>query len=118
MRAMLTIRPEQMQALRESAAHVHVPSLVRHVERFHAGNLVKLGPESVASFVARAVAAAAGYELYSERSLAQFVDIAMVRGLPLPPHLEAILREASPASPPERLDRAWRSLLFELEAES
>jgi hypothetical protein len=116
--AMLTIRAAQMKALMASAALGHVPALVRHVQQFHAGNLDKLGAQSVESFVARAVEVAAGHELYSERSLARFLDIAVVRGLPLPAPLEAILCEALPASPAERLDRAWRRLMFELEATS
>jgi hypothetical protein len=114
---MLTIRAEQMRALRASTVQGYIPSLTAHVQRFHAASLHKLGSESVESFVTRAVEAAAGYELYSERSLARFLDIAMVRGLPLPAHLESLLQEA-PASPPERLEKAWRRLLFELESES
>jgi hypothetical protein len=114
----LTIRSEQMRALRASSALGYIPSLVAHLQRFHAAGLPKLGAQSVEDFVARAIEAAAGYELYSERSLALFLDIAMVRGLPLPPQVEEILRDGQPASPPERLEKAWRRMMFELEGES
>ena len=116
--SMIILRSEQMRALLASSVYAHIPSLVSHVKRFHADKLPQLGSESVDSFVTRAAEAAAGYELYSEQSLARFVDIAIVKGLPLPPPIENILRQDNPASPPERLERAWRSLLFELEAEA
>jgi hypothetical protein len=115
---MLTIRPEQMRVLVASSAYEHIPSLMRHAQQYHADNLHNLGSESLASFVTRAVTTATGYELYSERALARFLDIALVRGLPLPPHLDDILRQAEPALATERLEKAWRNLLFELEAES
>jgi len=107
-----------MRALLASSVYAHIPSLVSHVKRFHADKLPQLGSESVDSFVTRAAEAAAGYQLYSEQSLARFVDIAIVKGLPLLPPIENILRQDNPASPPERLERAWSSLLFELESEA
>ncbi|HEY2384607.1 MAG TPA: hypothetical protein VGK48_25805 [Terriglobia bacterium] len=115
---MITLRSEQVRALRASSVYAHIPSLIRHVQQFHAGKIPQLGAESVDSFVTRAAEAAAAHELYSEQALARFVDIAIVKGLPLPPAIEEILRQDSPASPPERLEKAWRSLLFELEAEA
>src|SRR5205085_14362 len=108
--AMITLRSEQVKALLASSVYAHIPSLVSHVKSFHADKVPNLGSESVDSFVTRAAEAAAAHELYSEQSLARFVDIAIVKGLPLPAPIEEMLRQDSLGAPPERLEKAWRSL--------
>ena len=112
----LTIRSPQLRALGLPAAQSLIPKLCEHVRKQHTGRTP--ASETVESFVERAVDAAADYNLFSERDLARFVDMAMLRGLPLPANLDKILRSRQPAAPNDRLLRAWRRLLFELEAEA
>jgi hypothetical protein len=114
----LTIRTPQMLALRRGTAFTYVPSLCDYVRKYHEAAAGNMSPETVEAFVTRAVEAATAYELYSQRDLARFVDLVMVRGLPLPGSLSKILSSQTPPAPGGRLAKAWRRLLFELEAES
>jgi hypothetical protein len=105
-----------MNAFRLNMAYAAVPILIEHAQKYHSERASQLGPNGLERFVGQAIESAKAYGLVSERSLARFLDLALVRGLPLPESLDLILRGKSPAEPNARLERAWRRLLFEIEA--
>jgi hypothetical protein len=113
---MLTIRSTQLRALSVVTAHEAIPLLVEHARRFHEERFHAAAPEHPERFVRQVVDAALDYGIEGPRALARFLDLALVAGFPLPPAFDRVLRTPANIAPTRRLDRAWRRLLFQLEA--
>jgi hypothetical protein len=113
---MLTIRSTQLRALSAATAHEAIPQLVEHARRFHEQRFRAAADGHPEEFVRQIVDAGLAYGIEGTRALARLLDLALVAGFPLPPAFDQMLRGPVHISPSRRLDRAWRRLLFELEA--
>jgi hypothetical protein len=94
-----------------------VPQLMVHAKLYHARHVEIQESEHLEDFVKRTVEAGVGYKLYDLRSLARFIDIALLRGCPLPLDLDRLMKFPITNTPAQRLHRVWRRVLFELEAQ-
>ena len=105
---MLTIRPQQSDALHQDLRRRFVERMVGHVREYFPQQFGKLGEPAVREWIEDGIGRAGGYGIVAERDVCKFIDIMIVFGRefdtdPACPWAKPILT-AQPTDPTSRME--------------
>jgi hypothetical protein len=117
---MLTIRPDQLEAMTFGYLLGRRPAFIAHLREFHAPSVAEKDDDGLQRLLADALRKAMSYHLTSTRDICGFLDLVMVFGLDWTIPENAWLHDAlagdSPADAPRRLERLRRRAMYRLDA--
>lgn len=119
---MLIIRPEQVQALEESANGAFEDRLALHARRFFPERVAAMTDVDLHAFCGHGVAAARGYGLVTARDLCKYVNLTLALGRdfdvdPALPWARAILTAEHISGPTLRINRLYLEAMERVDAQ-
>jgi hypothetical protein len=116
---MLTIRKEQMEALRRPRLERLYLDLIVHIRTSFAEQSAGMSDEELQQHIRKAVGRASQYQLRSERALYKFVSLSMLYGTDFDQAettkwMRAILTDAEISSPNRRMDLLYDEVIRRL----
>lgn len=119
---MLTIRKEQMQALRRVTIQEFEKDMLQHLMQFFPDESAAMGDKALRAHIRHAIARAKEYGVTSERDLCKYLNLTMVYGRNFDTDRELewmrdFLTDADVPDPSERMSRLYAEALYRLELE-